>query len=133
MLPKQELDLREDFKIVTHPTKTYRLNIPQERVYGQTDGLAAMEQAIAKLLSTTRYAHQIYSWRYGLELDDLLGEPIPDVYPEIEQRITEALMQDDRIQGVDQFAFTHNRGQVDVTFTVHTTLGDISGERKVRI
>ena len=47
----------------------------------------------------------MYSWDYGVELADLFGEPVSYVCPELERRITEALLQDGRIEGVDGFSF----------------------------
>ena len=92
-----------------------------------------MIQAIYLILNIERYEHLIYSWNYGIELADLFGQPISFCIPEIKRRITEALMQDSRITGVDEFNFEHKRGKVFTTFTVHTIFGDIEAEKVVEI
>jgi hypothetical protein len=56
------------------------------------------------------------------------------VCPEIERRVKDALLQDDRITGVDNFEFdTSTKGVVSVTFTVHTFFGDVNEEMVVNI
>ena len=75
------------------------------------------------MLNTERYQYLIYSWDYGVELLDLFGEPISYVCPELERRITEALLQDDRIEEVDGFEFEVSGGTVKASFTVHTVFG----------
>ena len=74
----------------------------------------------------------MYSWDYGIELLDLYGEPISYVCPELERRITEALLCDDRIKSVDNFDFNiAKKGEVLVTFTAHTVFGDVQSEKAV--
>ena len=101
-------------------------------VHGYCDEIKAMKQVIYKILNTERYNYIIYSWNYGIETLDLFGEPVSYVCPEIERRIKEALIQDDRIDSVDNFEFdTSVKRTVCVTFTVHTIFGDINEEKVV--
>jgi hypothetical protein len=65
---------------------------------------------------------------------DLYGQPPMYVCPEIERRVKEALSQDDRITGVDNFEFDIlKKGVVTVSFTVHTFFGDLDEEMVVNI
>ena len=117
------------------PNKTYRTRIEEERVMGTvTDPLEAVRQAAYKILNTERYKHIIYSWNYGVELQDLFGKPIPYVLPEIPRRIREALMQDDRITDVTDFDLSYTKtGDVLAKFTIHTIYGDMEGSREVKV
>lgn len=115
------------------PSKTYKMDIENERIISTTDGLAAIEQAIYKILNTERYRYVIYSWNYGIELDDLFGQPLPYVYPELKRRITEALLVDDRISKVENFTFSHKRGEVSATFDVTTVEGLITITKAVKV
>ena len=132
MIPKND-DLIQDFELEEQPTRTYRLNTSRLTVNGVVDGLSAMEQAIYKIINTQRYNHVIYSWNYGIEPSDLFGKPLPYVYPEIKRRITEALLQDDRIISVSDFSFNHQKGEVVTKFKVYTTEGEVSIEKVVSI
>jgi hypothetical protein len=60
-----------------------------------------------------------------VELLDLIGQPVYYVVPELEARIIEAIMQDDRTISVDSFDFdTSKFGVVSVTFRCVSIFGD---------
>ncbi len=125
----QTTDLTQDIILEKEPTNTYKLHFESDNnVVGYTDGLEAIRQAVYKILQTERYEYIIYSWNYGVEFKDLYGEPIPFVYAELERRITEALLVDDRIKEVTDFIFTNqlteDRTEVNVSFTVKSELGE---------
>lgn len=133
MLPAVNDDLQKDFEIEEETSHTYKLDLNNSTIAGYVDDLEAMKQAIYLILNIERYEYLIYSWNYGIELNDLYGQPIPFVLPELKRRITEALVQDSRILGVDNFSFEINKGKVHATFTVHTIFGDVEAERVVTI
>lgn len=120
-------------KIESQPNKTYKMMIDNEKVVGMVDDLEAVEQACYKILNTERYQYVIYSWNYGVELQDLFGKPIPYVYSELPRRIREALTQDDRISDVIDFELSHNKGDVLAKFKVVTTSGVLEMEKGVKI
>lgn len=125
-------DAIADVSAVTYPSYTYSLDYAGDgQVNGYVDELEAMKQAIYKIINTERYAYIIYSWNYGIELNDLIGQPIPFVYAETQRRIVEALMADDRINSVNNFVFSNNRGDVSVTFDVNTIYGTVTDVEKV--
>ena len=71
---------------------------------------------------------------YGIELSDLFGEPISYVCPEIERRVTEALIQDTRINSCSTFSFdTREQGTVGVSFIVHSIYGDFDMNTEVSV
>lgn len=119
----------------TQPNKTYRMMIDTDRIQGTiTDNLEAVKQAIYKIINTERYKFLIYSWNYGIELEDLFGKPIPYVLPEIPRRIKEALTQDDRIDDVLGFDLSYDRkGNVLAKFTVVTIYGSVEIEKVVNV
>lgn len=133
MIPAKSEFLSVDLDELNQPSKTYKMNIDAETVVGTCDDLDAMKQAIYKILNTERYRYLIYSWNYGVELDELFGEPISYCIPEIERRITDALMNDDRIVGVTDFEFETKGRIVSTTFKVSTTFGEINVEKDVEI
>lgn len=132
MIPSTNTILSTDLEVETQPSKNYKMYIEQNIINGFCDELEAMQQVIYKILNTERYEHIIYSWNYGIELLDLYGEPVTYVCPELERRITEALIQDDRIESVDNFEFdTSEKRTVKATFTVHTIFGSVESEKVV--
>lgn len=133
MLPESGIEILSDFEIEEQPTLTYKLDYEKNRIIGKTDELAAMKQLVYLILNTERYQYLIYSWNYGVEFQDLIGQPKSFVLPELERRITDALMQDDRITTVSDFSFETNRHSVTAYFTVNTIFGDLETERTVKI
>lgn len=132
MIPSTNTILSQDLEVETLPSKNYKMQIEHDVINGFCDELEAMKQVVFKILNTERYQYIIYSWDYGIELLDLYGEPVTYVCPELERRITEALVQDDRIDSVDSFAFdVLEKRTVKVTFTVHTIFGGIEAEKVV--
>ena len=131
MIPESfisDVDLEEEIE----PNKTYKMNFKDNIVEGFVDDMDAVRQAIYKVLGTERYAYPIYSWDYGMELSDLYGEDTRYVCAELEERIKEAVTQDERITDVIDFTFnTEEKGIVKVAFTVETTEGDIEIESEV--
>ena len=115
------------------PNKSYRMKIADEKILGNIDELDAIAQACYKILNTERYQYVIYSWNYGIELQDLFGKPMPYVYSELPRRIKEALTQDDRINSVEDFELSYDKGNVLAIFTVKTNLGNIEMEKGVNI
>lgn len=122
-------DLTADFTLRTQPTRTYRLNFGGKPSTGMLDGQEAMKQTIFMILHSERYAHEIFSWNYGVELVSRIGQAnTPLLESLIRQSISEALLQDDRILRVENFAFVRNRKRLTVRFTAVTTEGEVPSE-----
>jgi len=134
VIPSTSAFLESDFEIETQPTHTYKMNLESGSIRGYTDKLEAIKQAIFKILLTERYQYLMYSPNYGIETLDLYGEPLSYVCPELERRISDALLWDDRIESVSDFEFDlSKKGSVQISFTVHTRFGDVQAEREVNI
>ncbi len=134
MTPVISKALANGFTVKQQPSRTYKMDMENGSVRGYTDGLEAVKQAVHNILMTERYQYAMYSWDYGIELMDLYGEPLSYVCPELERRISEALLCDDRIQSVDEFDFDFTqKGAVHVSFTVYTVFGEVKEGREVDI
>ena len=132
MIPSNNEVLSVDLEVENQPSKNYKMHFEQNIINDSCDELEAMKQAIYKILNTERYQYIIYSWNYGIELNDLFGEHVSYVCPELERRIGEALLQDDRIESVDDFEFDVSKKRtVNVSFTVHTIYGSVDIEKAV--
>ncbi len=134
MIPTTNTAFNTNITFAVKPTLQHQMLLDSKRIIGKCDNLDAVKQAIYKILNTERYAYEIYSWQYGIELLDLIGEPPDYVIPEIERRVEEALMTDDRITAVDTFEFEQvGKNKILATFTVHTIYGTTTEEVTVNI
>ncbi len=131
MIPKVNINLSiNSIERNIGPSKNHRMDINKELINGYNDLIDGVKQAVFKILNTERYNHYIYSKNYGVELESLFGQPISYVCPEIERRITEALIQDDRIVSVDSFSFDiKEKRKVNVTYTI---FGEFESVKEVR-
>lgn len=124
-----DLELEETEEI--QPSRTYKIS--GNKIQGFVDGLEALKQAIYKVLNTERYEYPIYSFDYGIELESLIGKDPIFVQVELQRRIRECLMQDDRITDVDNFKFELIGDEIKCTFDVHSIYGEITASREVNI
>ena len=113
------------------PSQTYRLT--NGRVEGRTDGKNAISQAVDLMLSTERWRHLIYSGDYGLEMEELFGKSRGYLEADMARRFSEALSQDDRINGIEDFQMTFSGDEANISFTVVTSFGNLTVERRVSI
>lgn len=108
---------------------TYKLDFEKQTISGTVDEAEAVKQAILKRLMTDAGVHDIYSDDYGLSVNDLIGLSPGIVRSEIERRITETLLRDDRITAVTDFSSTVNGDEMILSFAVTTIYGEITVER----
>ncbi|MBY9078314.1 DUF2634 domain-containing protein [Paenibacillus sp. HN-1] len=133
MIPQtDELLLNEDMEETPQPSRTYKLDLVKGRIGAATvDGLEAVKQSVIKILSTSRFEYLIYSDAYGSEADvgAVRGRAVFE--SELERWVKEALMQDDRIVSVTQFAFSYDQDNALVTFLVESDYGNYTNELEV--
>lgn len=128
VLPTERITITPDIEVVDAvalPTRTYHLDFKRGCCSGFIDGQKAMEQAIFKVLHTIRFKHLIYTHNYGFQ--NMMGYDELYVRGDLARRIHEALLQDERINSLENFSleFT-SKEDVLVTFTARTIYGDVS-------
>lgn len=120
-------------------TETYALRETNDEasgalaVKGRTDGLAALQQAVGLMLQIERDSYAMFSADYGVAMSDLPGKPYSYVAPELERRIREALLADERILAVEDFHFSAKGNRLGVEFIVKSIYGDVKQRAEVNI
>ncbi|GIO42464.1 DUF2634 domain-containing protein [Paenibacillus apis] len=109
-------------------SRTYGIDFAKGKATGVTDGLEAVRQAVYKILRTDRFAHLIYDANYGSEISGLQGRSQGYVRSEIERRIRESLMQDDRISEITDMQISITGDEALATFAVVSIYGDFREE-----
>lgn len=122
----ENIEIEENY---ISPTKTYK--IKDNRIVGFCDGIEALKQVIYLILNTERYEYLIYSDDYGSELKGLIGKDKDIAESEYKRRIKEALIQDDRINNVDNFIFKYDGDNVIIEFIVFSIYGEFSMSKEV--
>ena len=122
MLPETE-DLQSDELVeeTVYPNDTYILDFENKIIRRiSDDDEQTLQQAIMKILLTESDEYSIYD-DYGREFGDLLGENTVQVMETIGSRIEDAILKDDRFNGVEITDIKANRGNVIVSITVTTS------------
>lgn len=128
LLPDQDIDTTADIM----SGLTYKVDWERGIIAGKVDGLDSVKQAVLKILTTERYQHLIYSDNYGTEWRQILGKDHLYVRAEIRRMITEALLQDDRIQTISDFSTSWTSSEdIRVVFTVETLYGAFQIDEEV--
>ena len=87
----------------------------------------ALKIWIYKALLTNRYGYPIYSWDYGQDLEELIGQGYETdfIKSEVERRIQECLMINEHIKGCHNFDISLINDTLKISFTVNTTFGEV--------
>lgn len=118
----------ENTEKVTFPSLTFRIDFDKGRIQGETDDIEALKQAVFCRLMTERGISPIFSEKYGLPMNELIGQSAPLVYVSLASAITETLLDDDRITKVYGFIFDTDKKNVTVTFNIDSIFGKTTFE-----
>ena len=133
MPTNSNIEKLSDFEPVEQTSNTYRLFYQKNKLKGFTDEIDALKQAIYFILNIERYDYLIYNWNYGFEIKDLIGQEPKNILPEIQKRISDALIQDSRINAILNFSFSMLKNKVIVYFTVKSIFGDLQQELNINL
>ncbi|QEY33739.1 DUF2634 domain-containing protein [Caproiciproducens galactitolivorans] len=120
-----------DLKLSDEIEQTQTYKVLPDKIQGVADGLTALQQTIDHMLNTEQFEYPIYTLDYGLRTDDLIGKDREYVESELQRRIRECLITDDRITGVDNFQFSVEGDEMLCTFDVESIYKTISMSKAV--
>lgn len=115
----------------TDTTRTYKIS--GDKIQGYHDNIEALKQSINKMINTEQYEYPIYSFEYGISLDDLIGKDPVYVKIELKRRIKECLLKDERIQSVDNFSYSVFSDELICTFDVVSIYGITTMSKEVTV
>nr|DAN02328.1 MAG TPA: Protein of unknown function (DUF2634) [Caudoviricetes sp.] len=106
------------------PSRTWYINKTTNRIEGEVENRQAAHQAVQIILNTERFRWQIYKPYSGVEWGGLIGQDPGYVGANLLRRVREALLVDDRVRDVTDFAFTVQGDRLSATMTVQTVYGN---------
>lgn len=94
---------------------------------GIVEGKEAVKVWIWLALQTPRYRYYIYTWDYGSDFEELIGQGYTEEYILAEtQRMTEdCLLVNEHIQGIREFSVTMEGSALTISFVADTIYGEI--------
>ena len=108
--------------------KDFCLHPETKQIGAFVDGKEGAHQAAWLILHTERFRHEIYSFDYGTQLEDLMGRGDGFLFSEIKRRVTEALLMDERLIDATNFEFLRQGSRVSVRFILHTRYDELEME-----
>ena len=120
-----------DFR--SQPSLTWYIDKSSQRISGETDGQAAVRQAVEIIVNTERFRWQIYQPYSGVQLDSLIGQSPSYAGAELQKRIQEALLVDDRVTGISDFTYSVAGTVMTASFTVNTVYGAFQTRAEVTL
>lgn len=116
--------------------REYGVDFKTGRLTGRiVEGIEAIKVWVWNCLHSERYRYALYSWQYGVEYEQYIGETITDEYlqSDCQTETEEALLESPYITGISDFeaSIDDSGATLHLTFTVNTTLGDMEVDENV--
>lgn len=124
-LPLTSVNIGGNLRYQDQPSLTWKIDKESNRITGMCDEWNAVRQAVEIILYVERFRWQIYTPYSGMQWDGLLGENPGYVIVELQRRIRESLMMDNRVTGISDFDYYQDEETLNVSFTVDTVYGGI--------
>lgn len=115
----------------SYGTKSYCIDFNTKIISGYVENLKALKQSIFCILNTERYDNLIYSYDYGAEFQDLIGQDSLYIIADLHRRVEEALLQDDRILSVETLNIEVKGENTIYTGVVRSIYGEFEIDKEV--
>lgn len=131
ILPTFWEDTIETLTIATSALPTareYGIDFETGELTGEiVEGKEAIKVWIWNCLHTERYRYALYSWQYGAEYEQYIGQAVTEDFLTADAQIEteEALLVNPYITGISDFEISFNDSKLHISFTVETTLGTL--------
>ncbi len=127
LFPFIKSDVEEVQHINTY--KEYEFDFNNNTLTGKIlEGKAALKMWIYKALLIPRYTYPIYTWDYGQDLDELIGQGYEMDYikSEVERRIQDCILINEKITRCSSFEVNLINDNLKIRFTAVTIFGEVT-------
>lgn len=124
-LPQSDIDLSQGIVFEDQPSLTWIADPATRRLRGRGDNYEAVRQAVEVIVNVERFHWQIYTPNFGIDLDGLLGSDPGFAASELQRRLTDAFLPDNRILGISDFSYVFQDTTLTAEVTVNTVFGPV--------
>ena len=128
----QGMELSTPITTQRQPSLTWYINKETNQIEGETDGLAAVRQAVEIILNCERFRWQIYQPYSGIEWD-IIGLDPGYAATMLLRRVTDALMVDDRVRGISNYQYSVEGNVLTASMTIETVYGETQTRVEVNL
>lgn len=114
--------------------KEYGIDFNTGQLTGEiVEGIEAIKVWIWMCIHIERYRFPIYSWQYGCEFEQYIGQTVTDefLHTDCRNALEEALKVNLWIEGISSFEVKRQDEKLHMKFTVATKLGETEVETDV--
>ena len=111
---------------VVETPKEYGVDFETGQLTGEiVDGIEAIKVWIWNCLHTQRFRFPIYSWDYGTDLEQYIGQTVTEEFlnADCEDEIREALLVNPYIEDIEDFKAYFDNGLLSISFKAITKFG----------
>ena len=122
-----QIETQTQISSVIEVPKEYGLDFETGQLTGEiVEGIEAIKVWIWLCLNTQRFRWPIYSWDYGADLEQYIGQSITEEFlnADCEDEIREALLVNPFITDIEDFEASFDNGRLVISFTVVTKFGN---------
>ena len=107
------------------------IEVPKE--YGLDFELGQLTGEIWLCLHTQRFRYPLYSWDYGADLEQYIGQTVTEEFlnADCEDEIREALLVNPYIEDIEDFKVSFDNGCLYISFKAVTKFGETGVEYNV--
>lgn len=112
--------------VITMP-KEYGLDFKTGQLTGEiVEGIEAIKVWIWNCLHVQRFRHPIYSWDYGADLEQYIGQEVTQEFlnTDCEDEIRETMLVNPYITDIEDFSASFEKDRLLISFRVITKFGD---------
>ena len=116
-----QIETQTQTSSVIEVPKEYGLDFETGQLTGEiVEGIEAIKVWIWLCLHTQRFRWPIYSWDYGADLEQYIGQSITEEFlnADCEDEIREALLVNPFITDIEDFEASFDNGRLVISFTV---------------
>ena len=120
--------------VLPSSVREYGIDFTKKKLTGKiVEGVEALEVWAYLALQAKRYRWIIYSWYYGEEYSNLIGESYSEeyLYSEVKRYIEECLFENEHITGIEELEVSQVNEKLYIRFKLVTVFG--TGEVKINV
>lgn len=126
--------INEEKNQILDVPKEYGIDFVTGQLTGKiVEGKEAIKVWIWNCLKTQRFRYPIYSWDYGTDLEQYIGQTVSEEFlnADCEDEIREAMLVNPYITDIEDFTADFRSARLNISFTAVTKFGDAEVEHSV--
>ena len=131
---QRQIEEQSQFSGIVETPKEYGIDFETGQLTGEiVEGIEAVKVWIWMCLHTQRFRYPLYSWDYGADLEQYIGQTVTEEFlnADCEDEIREALLVNPYIEEIEDFKASFDNGRLSISFGARTKFGETEVEYSV--